>query len=87
MAKFCNSPHPVAEMGLGAVFVIMGVVVGPVVAAPEDRVNQGPLNMIPTPVLVGVLVVCGVVVFAQGLGTWIKRKRERTEASSQEPEN
>jgi len=40
-------------------------------------VNQGPLNMIPTPVLVGVLVVCGVVVFAQGLGTWIKRKRGR----------
>ncbi|WIE58143.1 hypothetical protein DEI96_000595 [Curtobacterium sp. MCLR17_031] len=77
MAKFFNSPHPAAEMGLGAVFVIMGVVVGPMVAVPEDRVNQGPLNMIPTPVLVGVLVVCGVVVFAQGLGTWIRRKRLR----------
>jgi hypothetical protein len=72
--KFFNSPHPVAEMVLGGVFVAMALFLTPLVAAPADRVNHSPLNMIPAPVLMIVLIVAGVIVFIEGLGTYLKKR-------------
>jgi hypothetical protein len=73
--KFFNSPRPVGEMFLGAIFIVMGVVIGPLVPAPGDRAAQNVLNSIPAPILIGVLVLAGVVIFIQGLGTWLKRRK------------
>jgi len=72
--KFFNSPKPVPEMILGVFFVLFGIAMASFVPAPEDRAAQNVLNSVPTPIFVGVLVICGVILFAQGLGTWLKKR-------------
>lgn len=62
-------------MVLGVIFILIGVVVGPLVSAPADRVNHNPLNGIPTPILVAVMVAVGLVIFTQGFGTYLKKRK------------
>lgn len=62
-------------MFLGALFIVMGAIIGPLVPAPGHRAAQNVLDSIPAPILVRVLVLAGLVIFIQGFGTWLKRRQ------------
>lgn len=75
MKNFFTSPHPVGEMILGSVFVVMGIMLAPF-QNPSRHPNSF-IAQLPPGVIIILMSIGGGVLSLQGLGTLMKQKRSR----------